>query len=245
MIKKYSVCLGAVCLMGSLATPNRLEAQIVVSDDFNDNSINSSVWAQSIVGSGPSIQEVNQRLEIAFPATSTGIADEIGVDLHTKNSFPGDFDARADFNLLNWPAQSEVRIGVKLTAPWVAMERASLTLGEQYLSQFYDGNWSASTSHTQGKLRLARTGSTYAGYYWDNTSSSWILFDTGTGPSGAVNIALGVWSHDSIFKDKEVTVAFDNFELTAVPEPQHYLLFSSCFLAGLALTRNRLHKIRC
>lgn len=241
MIKKYSVCLGAICLMGSLAMLNRLEAQIVISDDFNDNQINSSIWSVYSEGSGPALQEVNQRVEMTIPSTTSGA--NFGVSLQMMTSLPGDFDARIDYSLLNWPFQSEIRIGIGLTVPWVAMERVGFASGERYVAQFYDGTFPVSTTDSQGKLRIARTSSVYSGYYWNDIASNWILLDTGTGPSGPVNVAFTVWGYEASFPDQLTTVAFDNFELTAVPEPQHYLLFSSCLLAGLALARKRLHKI--
>lgn len=234
MMKNATSYWGALVMAVALAQPNLVQAQSFI-DDFNDNTINSSLWVETIVGTGPSLNEVNQRLEVTIPGTSIGVGDVINGQLDMKDSLSGDFDARVDYSLIEWPAQNEVRLGIGLQA--VGMQRISFLSGDRYMAPSYSGSPSISTSDTQGKLRFTRTGSTYSGYFWSDSSSSWVLLGSGLGPSGAVNLAVGAWSHDSVFQDKSIKVAFDNFEVTAVPEPQHYFLMGSALLSGFAFLR--------
>jgi len=82
----------------------------VTKDDFNDNKINSSLWKSYTVGSGPTVAERNKRLEITFPANSSG--DLFGAGYTTVCTLTGDFDIQVDYSLLTWPKENGVRVGM-------------------------------------------------------------------------------------------------------------------------------------
>jgi len=60
----FAVLLTSMLTLAFNTTPVR--TNIIVSDDFNDNSINTDLWSEGQTGS-PTVNEINQRLEIFFP----------------------------------------------------------------------------------------------------------------------------------------------------------------------------------
>lgn len=53
------VCLAVVCLIGAAA-----RAGVLLTDDFNDNTLNTSLWQTNTAPGGSSVIEQNQRVEI-------------------------------------------------------------------------------------------------------------------------------------------------------------------------------------
>ena len=43
-----------------------------IQDNFNDNFLNQFLWEAEIMGTGPTVRETNGRMEITFPADSSG-----------------------------------------------------------------------------------------------------------------------------------------------------------------------------
>ncbi len=201
---------------------------IIFSDDFNDNTLNTSQWIGFIKGYGLSMAETNQRLEIAFPADSTD-DPTLGIFEARYNSIcqlRGDFDMQVDYNLLVWPFANGVRVGlgairINEEVPplnYGTVERASWGSAndmpgfprEVYLTHFDDGVQGISTTADQsGKLRLVRSGNTITGYYF--SSGYWVALHSGHVTTEDVPFSISAWSHDYSFTDQEVKVAFDNF----------------------------------
>lgn len=187
-------------------------------DDFNDNSINLSLWTIETEGSGPAIAETNQRLEITFPSDS---ADNPETSLFWAGysstcQLRDDFDIQVDYELINWPSGNGVRIGLH-AAGQGPVERTSFGANidfpewprEIYLTHFTDDvQGITSTNHFSGKLRLVRLGTTLSGYYFN--SGDWILIHTGPTTTDDVHFSLSSWSHDYAFTDQSVKIAFDN-----------------------------------
>lgn len=67
LARSLSMCL-ASCAAILLATQARAE---VFREDFNDNSIDPTVWTAYVFGSGPQIADVHQQLEISIPRSSS------------------------------------------------------------------------------------------------------------------------------------------------------------------------------
>src|SRR5262245_45364612 len=59
-------------------------------------------------GTGPTTAEANQRLEIAFPATSPGSV--FGASYTSVCKLRGDFDVRVDYDLVSWLFGNGVRV---------------------------------------------------------------------------------------------------------------------------------------
>jgi hypothetical protein len=217
-------------------------------DDFDDNAIDASLWSLNNPGSGVTVQEINQRLEISFAADAAGA---FGGGYWSKASYSGDVDISVSFSLLDWPAKNGVRVGLSFvtdptprvvpTAFW-AMERASGGPTELYSDVYVtDFNRSigtlVSTADTSGGLRIAREGDTISAWYLVN--GSWQLARSEVVASaGPLYVTFAAWSDDQFFADQPVKVAFDN--VVAAPEP----VTSALLLFGLGLLAARRRSIR-
>ena len=208
-------------------------------DDFNDNAINPSCWTTLPSGFGPTINETNQRLEMVFPAncTSEPVSGAFGEGYQSVCRLNGDFDMQIDYSLIDWPSENGVRIGfgvsevpIELGVGCAPVERVSFGNNEHtgwprevYLTEFSDGvKGVTATSDLSGKLRLVRAGTTLSGYYFSN--GSWVLVHSGPVTAADVYIVIAAWSHNSIFADQGVKIAFDNFvvnqgDLSCEPMP--------------------------
>ncbi len=167
--------LSAITFISLVSIP--VYAESIISDDFNDNTINPLLWKSFIIGYGPTIAETNQRLEINIASYS---ADDpsLGAFFAGYSSvcnIRGDFDIQVDYNLLTWPYANGVRVGLGAIRNNVGnpppdtfgtVERTSFGYSndfpgyprEVYLTDFSDGWIVTETTDQSGKLRLMRSG---------------------------------------------------------------------------------------
>lgn len=198
-----------------------------MTDNFNDNTLNPATWKVSQLGSGPALAESNGQLEIYFPSFSEG--DAFGAGYISECKLNGDFDIQVDYNLLSWPNGNGVRIGLAAFDPdnvnpmygpaSYVVERTSFGIPyndfngwprEVYLTDFNTSvSGIAETSDTAGTLRLVRTGSDVTGFH--GSGSTWVPVQSGAITTGDLKISISAWSHDYVFIDQEVKLAFDNF----------------------------------
>ena len=190
-----------------------------LDDDFNDNFRNPNRWRTfSVTGFGPTIAEVNQRLEITHPANSKDLPQDaiLGVNAPSVCLLSGDFDIQMDYDLLVWPPGNGVRIGLSTTLGTV--QRTSLGRSDQREMYFFDSTEDESsgrifTNDQSGKLRQVRLGNTVTGYYW--SSGSWVVIHSGSATTEDMGVGLASWSHNSIFGEQAVVLALDNFRVNA------------------------------
>lgn len=209
----------ALFLLGTLCAAPASAA--VVSDDFNDGLPSPGLWAFAGTRTGPTIQEREGRLEVSLPAASYGTS--FFASAETRPLFRGDLDVQVDFQLLQHPPHNGVRMGIVIHRngqAFASVQRTSLgegePLGEPRESYLLDTRTSLgrhATDNTSGKLRLTRVGSTLTGYFWDATAAEWVPFASGTTTEEDVRLGLSAWSHDEVFADQDVRVAFDNFQV--------------------------------
>jgi len=137
-------------------------------DDFNDNAINPCLWAVYYEGSGLTINETNQRLEIVLPADSTGdlSSGRIIAKYFSVCRLTGNFDMQVEYQLIDWPSENGVRVGLGVeVAPTThergyPVERVSFGVDdfigwprEVYLTHFSDGvRGITNTSDLSGKM---------------------------------------------------------------------------------------------
>jgi hypothetical protein len=208
-----SLCL-ALCFAVLLGTQARAE---VFREDFNDNSIDPTLWTVEVWGSGPQLAEANQQLEIFFPGSSSGA--DFGCKLASTFLLRGDFDVQVDFLLITWPFGNGVRMGFGIEeggVPYHAgVERTSFGQDdypweprEVYCVDFPDGvHGITGTSDMIGSLRLVRYGATQTGYYYG--SGEWVVIGTGPAPTEDVAIKVAAWSAYQ-FMHWDVLAAWDN-----------------------------------
>src|SRR3989442_9643385 len=92
-------CLGLAILVflvavnGVFLSPARAATPVLV-DNFNSNSINSTIWTVKLVGNGPSLAAVNGRIEVTLPPNSVNdpSLQVFGDGLGTVCPLGGDFD---------------------------------------------------------------------------------------------------------------------------------------------------------
>jgi hypothetical protein len=216
-MNRRTVALVAVAIIASLVLGTQAKPAMAVtgSDDFNDNAIDSAKWTAVVRGTGPSIAETNQRLEITLPANSANDpqSGDFSAYYQSVSCLSGDFNIQVDYQLtsspLTWPSLSGVRVG--LTLDGYAVERVgpgpTESPPEVYTTDFNHVGNSTPTSDLSGKLRLTRSGGVLTGYYYN---SGWVQMATATFVADT-RYHLSAWSHDDKFGDQLTKVAFDNF----------------------------------
>jgi hypothetical protein len=207
---------GAVTWVVSCLLAPGARAELFV-DDFEDG-ISSYAWTVEPGASG-SVEVIDGELVL------TQGSDPF-VRLEFNYPIDGDFDARVDYRLIDWPANNQERIGLILMAPdesvgIAAVERFSdnefVGGNEGYLTHLLQATLnritSIGTTDAAGTLRLTRVGNTVAGYFWNG--SAWVLLDAASDASanpGPSPLWLAIWWQGV---PSPVRVAFDNFSLAA------------------------------
>ncbi|MBI2010294.1 MAG: hypothetical protein HYS86_03935 [Candidatus Chisholmbacteria bacterium] len=207
--------------------PFRVYSSTLLKDDFNDNTINNALWTEAFLGTGPSISESNQRLEITIPGDSVDdpITEAFIAGYFSQCKFRGDFDIQVDYNLLVWPFKSGVRVGLVTKTGLLGNDVALVErIGfgaptdfsgyprDVYLTDFGGGIFTTvTTNDLLGKLRLVRNGNTLQGQYYNADSGNWVTIDSHNRLPEEVSFGLLAWSHNNFFTDQNVLVAFDNF----------------------------------
>lgn len=179
-------------------------------DNFNDN-MTGPLWVKIEKG-GPVAAESDGMLEIILPAESSG--DDFSAGYQSTCKLRGDYDIQVDYNLIEFPPQNGVRIG--LCAEGGGVERPSMSnhdswpTGEHYSTDFSGAVSLLPTSDRMGKLRLVRIGNMITGYYFKSDTSTWQTIGSGSANTGDTFFTLGAWSHDYAFDNHKVTIGFDN-----------------------------------
>jgi hypothetical protein len=203
---------------GNTSISDTIEVAVVIprfprSDNFDDGYTDPLQWSLSESG-GTSIEETNGRIEIEVPSSASG--SSFVASISSICNLTGDFDVQVDYELLEWPANAGVRMGL------IAHNRSS---GRCYFfndftqqdSFFADHNGSIQTAPatgTTGKLRITRVGNQWTSYYWDG--ATWqVTHTTSATVTSDHRVTLQAWGHDDRFGDKQVRVAFDNFVLNS------------------------------
>ena len=177
------------------------------SDNFDDNSLDSSRWNPDVSPPGGSLAETNGRIELNPKTGPTSVG------LSTKCSANGDFDAQIDYELVDWYQGSPALI--RLVAHW-------LESGPSGHTGVYTAGWYTQLrsldgtvveiypSIPSGTLRLVRTNTTVWGYYHDGTNFQLI----GSAPIENDPTAF-LFDTSSAEADPGFTIIVDNFRMSA------------------------------
>jgi hypothetical protein len=183
----------------------------VVVDDFNDNSLDETIWMQTTSGGFSTIAEANQRLEFTHSGDRTSLHSGFA-GLFGRCKLSGDFDIEMSFDLIDWPPGSAGRISL-VASPLFWMERISGD-PEIYLANLGDGAVIENTSDMSGKLRLQREGSTVTASYHDG--SDWVEVDSRTGaPTGDVTFNITSSFDSGVANPETIVVAADDAIINA------------------------------
>ena len=182
-------------------------------DSFSDGR-DVELWSVIHSGRGASIDWRNGRVEIDFAADAQTVPGSPLIEAHTGFHCIalGDFDASVDYELLQWPIASGVRVVLHAFFADGTVARESQAWGEQYFGFVPPVFGNAPTTHASGSLRLVRSGGTMTAYYWDG---GWVaLASAPANPAPAVIVLAG--NADGVgFAGVPVRIAFDNFRVDA------------------------------
>ena len=185
-----------------------------IEDDFSAPSIDLAIWRPLTDGTGADVTEQGGQIIVAIAADGFpgGPDNALGARVGSQCTFPGDFDARVDFILFDWPANNNVRAGLNAYfADGFVGRRWASSSGNEYAGRVGSRNGTVQLDETAGSLRIARVGTTMTTYFWRN--GHWVPLATGTS-SGAAVLGLEATS-GSDFGHQTARVAFDNFAVTA------------------------------
>lgn len=204
-----------------LGTALPAAGQITISDDFNDNSLNSNLWVVVPYGQPYTLSETNQQLEMSAGA---GATTPSGVGLGLKIPFmPDNLDVQVDYKLLNWidlpggDIIATLAMGNVIYPPPPAEPTVDYSIVREdthYIGMFGTDGTTISTTDMQGRLRIAWSGSTVTLYYW--SGGAWQMLKQGNFPNRLDQpVPLALFTGAS--PGQYAKVAFDNFTVTGTP----------------------------
>jgi hypothetical protein len=211
----------------------------IITDNFDDNLLDTSLWEPIIIGNG-AVDEINNRLEAKVESTTDPWTMTIaGVAI--RGTITGNFEVIVDYELLLPLAltDDEPFVGIAFDETF-SLNPVMVARGVGVENDIpYDAYGSVidnevhtpppAISDMSGSLRFTRVGSSMSAYYWG--TSGWQLIDTASGftdPFSFLAIGVGIEGPETVF------AAFDNFSLEAdqfTPIPEH----STFFLLGTVL----------
>jgi DNA-binding SARP family transcriptional activator len=202
------------------STPTKRRV-VTISDNFSGNQIDGTIWYQIYQGTGWSLSQHDGHLEFSFPLGTApgGHYDVYGGHVGTLCEFPGNFDARVDFTLVQWPPTNWIDVSLwSFFKPnnegWEVFRGSSPRWGEQYTGYLGPGSGgSASLSDSSGSFRLTRRNGRVTGYFLHN--AKWISLGSAYNTRPTV-IAVGASSEEGPpVRGDTAVVDFDNFTVTA------------------------------
>lgn len=199
-----------------------------LAQNSSNNVFDPSLWKTFQQGNGPTVTETNQSLVITIPSSSTNdpTIGGFGAGIGSLCQLRGDFDLQVAFQLLVWPPQNGVRVGLgpsvgglgDASTPF-AVERDSFSPSDTFPSEYYvthllDGvSGLTHANDSSGFLRITRTGSFASGYYLNGTN--WVQIHSGPVVTSDVGFGFGAWSHDYLFSRQTEKVVMNNFTLNS------------------------------
>jgi hypothetical protein len=204
---------------------------VTIEDNFDDNSLNSSLWVPFNIGSGDpgvsmSVSEINGQLEAEATVAPLPIAAQSAVAIagvSLLGTIYGDFDVQAHYEMLDplVGPNDEPFVGILLSHGQLLDDPylVGLTLDKSlegnktYLAGIEDDEFRIPTNDTEGLLRFTRIGNLVSAYYWGPSDTNWQLIRQANGSADPIkNLGLGIFNETN---GTTVFAAFDNFSLTA------------------------------
>jgi DNA-binding SARP family transcriptional activator len=187
---------------------------VVITDNFSESTLDPLVWNTGGGGSGASSTLANGQLVFSIAANATFDPQYhfVGSAINTLCTFPGDFEARVAFTLLQWPAANGARISLSAQQPASDVEhieRVTAPWGDGY-NAYPSGTSVTRLPDQSGLLRVTRANGIIRVFFRHN--NKWIKL--GQKPYlGSLVIGIGLDAIQQDWQQQAVSAAFDNFVL--------------------------------
>jgi len=191
---------------------------VTISDAFHGDVIDPSIWHQVVSDANVTLAQQNDSLVVTVGADAVraGAYNQIDGHVGTQCSFPGDFDARVDFALLEWPPAANILVGLNAIyiGSFAGRQNGSQS-GDSYSGWVGTHFGAVPVADTSGSLRIARVNGIATSYFWHN--GGWSRLASGNSVGTVVlGLAAQSSSANQEFSHQEVKVAFDNFVVRGV-----------------------------
>jgi len=190
---------------------------VTLRDRFSHRRLNSGLWDTFGSGTGASMTLRRGGVDVVLAAKGRvgGRFGQIGAGIFSVCRFDGDFDARIDYRLRDWPTRSGARAQL---SGWIFPDRNSDAARESALpGERVDGDMP--TSHNlvyfgdrSGALRLLRRGGRMIALAWH--ARHWVELDA-EHDVGQVQLGINLWADSSDWAHRRVEATFDNFRVSA------------------------------
>jgi hypothetical protein len=197
-------------------TPSRSSWR-TLSDDFSESTPKWTMWNADTEGAGATWALESGQLDLTLLGSGVpgGRYDQLSEGFGSQCRFNGDFDARVDYQLIEWVPPTGAR--VQLSA-WIFPDVNSDTArtsgtqgGESYWGDLASSHNSRPTNDTEGALRITRTNGLVKSYFLDRT---WVQLNAAR-VVGQVMLGLQLFAPAADWQQKETRIAFDNFSVSA------------------------------
>jgi DNA-binding SARP family transcriptional activator len=188
---------------------------VTIADNFSDPTLDGSIWTTWGQGTGSSYAQSNGQgvFSIATGATFEPQFHSVGTAIGTKCKFPGNFDARVGFTLVQWPAANGAAISLTAyqTGPVELVKRFTSTVGDGY-NAWPNGASVQPLADPSGSLRMTRSNGIIRVFYMHH--GQWTKLGR-IAISGEIWVGVGIGTDQSDWQQQAVSAAFDNFVLRA------------------------------
>ena len=187
-----------------------------IADPFVGSTIDPNVWLPWGTNQ-PGLVDLEQGGGVTTVNVSALAQPDFVVSETTRCLAHGDFDARVDFNLVNWPARNGVWVSLAGAGTPYNVYRVSWQFepSEAYGAFLPPVGTATGATGTSGTLRLTRSGDLFTAFYLSGLD--WIPIISGAGPTDDLPLTIGVGniSGAATFAGLPVRVDFDNFKVNA------------------------------
>jgi DNA-binding SARP family transcriptional activator len=191
---------------------------VTITDSFNGSVINPAIWDLALSDSNVTVTQQNGQLVVTVGANAqrAGAGNQIDAQVGTQCRFPGNFDARVDYTLLEWPPNANILIGLNaVDASAFAGRESKSETGDVYAGWAANIFGSVPLPDATGSLRIVRHNGIATSYF--RHDKGWTRLASGpSSGAAALGLQASSASADTEFGHQEVKVAFDNFKVQGV-----------------------------
>jgi DNA-binding SARP family transcriptional activator len=190
---------------------------VVITDHFSDRGLNPRIWTTWGSGTGSSYTQANGQgvFSIAADATFDPTWAMASTDIGTECLFPGRFDARIDYTVLQWPTDNGTALSFEALS---GGGYSTVELISRVSESWADGYnaWPSGTNlvlpDKYGSLRLTRSqGIVRASFArhgrWQELGEKRFR--------GEIRLDLNATAYQKDWQGQDVSTAVDNFTVTA------------------------------